>query len=91
MGNFDAAVADLDQAIELDPDNTDVYYNRGKTKTSLNDAEGAIGDYIKAISFNQNLAEAYGNRDVLYFKLVIRHLHFQTCSEQLNSFKPKVT
>lgn len=45
------------------------YYNRGKTRTELGDAKGAIEDYNQALRLNPELAEAYGNRGLLYSQM----------------------
>lgn len=42
---------------------TEIYYKKGNTKYSLNDFEGAISDYSKAIELNSKNAKAYCNRD----------------------------
>ena len=66
MGNLEQALADLNRAIEIAPNNADAYYNRGKARTELRDPQGAIADYTEAIRLNPELAGAYGNRGLLY-------------------------
>ena len=46
---FDKAMDNYDQAIELNPQYADAYNNRGETKASLDDYHGAIADYNKAL------------------------------------------
>ena len=50
------------KAIELDPNFSDAYSNRGVLKNDLGDPEGAMKDYDKAIELDQNNAAAYNNR-----------------------------
>jgi tetratricopeptide (TPR) repeat protein len=69
MGNLQAALVDLNQAIKVKPNYADAYYNRGKARTALRDAKGAIADFTQAVRFNSNLAEAYGNRGLLYSEI----------------------
>ena len=62
-------IADYGQAIELDPEYEEAYYNRGSAKLNLGDHEGAIADYDQAIEFNPDLAVAYRNRGNAKFAL----------------------
>ena len=51
--------------IELKPDYTNAYYNRGIVKNNLKDYYGAIADYSKVIELEPDDADAYYNRGVL--------------------------
>ena len=62
MGELEGAIADLDQAIQLNPELADAYLNRGFVKQMKGDFEGAIADSNQAIGINPKFAEAYGNR-----------------------------
>ena len=42
------AISDFDKAIELDPDYTGAYVNRGLSKELINDLNGACADWKKA-------------------------------------------
>ncbi|NJR65726.1 MAG: tetratricopeptide repeat protein [Leptolyngbyaceae cyanobacterium CRU_2_3] len=66
IGNLEQAIADLNRAIQIDPNNADAYYNRGKARTEQRDAAGAIADYTESIRLDPTLAGAYGNRGLLY-------------------------
>lgn len=46
LDEFDKAIADLDKAVELDPDDLATYTDRGKTKGYINDLEGAKKDFL---------------------------------------------
>lgn len=48
LGQLDAALADLDLCISMDPDYAWAYYTRGQIKTDLEDYEAAKADFDKA-------------------------------------------
>jgi len=56
----------LDEAIRLNPQDADAYYNRGNAYGSLGQPERAIEDYAEAIRLNPTLALAYYNRGFTY-------------------------
>ncbi len=68
--NYDDVIADLDAAIELNPQLGIAYYNRGNVKCMSKDFTGAIDDYSKSISVGPELPQAYYNRGLtlIYLK-----------------------
>ncbi|RAM48115.1 MAG: hypothetical protein C6Y22_29610, partial [Hapalosiphonaceae cyanobacterium JJU2] len=60
--DYKGAIADLTQAIRLNPNYAEAHYNRGNARYYLGDKQGAIADYNSAIKINPNLAQAYNNR-----------------------------
>ena len=52
--NYKGAIQDFTKAIELNPNYTKAYNNRGFAKAELQDYRGAIQDYNKAIEINPN-------------------------------------
>ena len=48
----------------INPNDSDSYQNRGSSKCNLEDYQGAIADYTKAISINPNFSLAYFNRGI---------------------------
>ncbi len=50
------------QAIRINPNSANAYYNRGLSYQRLGDQEGAIGDYTNSIRINPSYAEAYHTR-----------------------------
>ena len=60
---------DYDEAIRLDPNDPDVYINRGNMLSGLDEFERAIEDYSQAIRINANYSEAYHNRGIAYHRL----------------------
>jgi len=57
---------DLDKAIELEPENTNAYNNRGLTYRELEEHQKALADFDKVIKLEPNNADAYGNRGLTY-------------------------
>jgi lipoprotein NlpI len=61
-GDHDAAIADYDEAIKLDPKNASAYNNRGNARNDKGDGEGALADFDAAIKANARYAAAYFSR-----------------------------
>jgi hypothetical protein len=53
-GKFKEATQDLDYLISIDGNNIIFYFNRAQARTQLNDIQGAISDYKKALSLQPN-------------------------------------
>ena len=68
-GQYENAIQEFDQAIQLDPDHSKAYYNRGISYFYLGQDQTAINDYTKAIQLNPDDADAYNNRGVSYENL----------------------
>jgi len=66
LGLYPEAIADLDQSIELEPDEAIHYASRGNIKRLLGDINGATYDIEKAIQIEPNNAFAYRNRGLLH-------------------------
>ena len=62
QGDDQGALADLNQAIALNPNYVYGYYNRGLVKSNLGDYPGAIADFDRALELDSKLVEAYNNR-----------------------------
>lgn len=62
-GDYRGMLADMNQAIFLDSQNSILYYTRGVAKSMLGNKD-AIADYNLAISLNPHRAVAYNNRGV---------------------------
>ncbi|WP_295620249.1 tetratricopeptide repeat-containing serine protease family protein, partial [Chamaesiphon sp. GL140_3_metabinner_50] len=70
-GDYRGALADLNQAIALNPKYAAAYAGRGGIKgENFNDMQGALADLNQAIALNPKSATAYNNRGALkYLKL----------------------
>ena len=66
--NGSQSIADYTKAIEADPNNAEVYNNRGLVYDDQGSFPEAISDYTKAIEINPNRAEVYSNRGNVYLK-----------------------
>jgi len=68
-GDIYGAIADYTYAIELKPDYTSAYYNRGILKSDyLSDYSGALADFNKSIELAPRKFSAYNNRGALKYK-----------------------
>lgn len=65
-GNYEQAITDFSQAIELQPDLAEAYNNRGIAYAGSGDLQQAIADYSKAIELQPGFAEAHYNRGNAY-------------------------
>ncbi|KAB2849989.1 MAG: tetratricopeptide repeat protein [Hyphomicrobiaceae bacterium] len=62
LEHHDAAIADFDAAIRLDPAYASAYLGLGRSRQASGDLAGAIGDFTAAIRLNPVLARAYVGR-----------------------------
>ncbi|MBV5257839.1 tetratricopeptide repeat protein [Synechococcus moorigangaii CMS01] len=69
LTQFDAALADLNEAIRLASDQVDSYFNRGAILEQLQRFPEAIADYDKALALDPQEAIAYHNRGNAYGSL----------------------
>jgi tetratricopeptide (TPR) repeat protein len=67
-GDHARAMADLDKAIELDPNMARAFFTRGNVFSAKGDYDHAIADFDKAVSLNPLYADAYKGRGVAYEK-----------------------
>ncbi|MBR8827943.1 MAG: tetratricopeptide repeat protein [Gomphosphaeria aponina SAG 52.96 = DSM 107014] len=58
-------IENLSQALRVNPDSAEFYYQRGVRHQRLGDKQGAIEDFTEAIRLNSKYAEAYHNRGIL--------------------------
>ncbi|MDE7356321.1 MAG: tetratricopeptide repeat protein [Rikenellaceae bacterium] len=63
--DYDEPLSLINRAIEIDPDNAYLYYNRAGILCKSDDMTAAIDDYTKAIELYPDFAEAYYNRGMI--------------------------
>ncbi len=61
-GDCPAAIAELTQAIRLDPQMAVAWKDRGRCRYLLEDAEGAVADYTRALELDPTFKMVYNNR-----------------------------
>jgi len=64
-GDLEGALADYNQAIQLDPELAVAYVNRGLVRRRLGDVQGALSDYNSAINLDPNMGEPFYNRGLI--------------------------
>ena len=65
-GDHDKALANLNEAIRLNPNNAIAFYDRGLTYSNKRDFDRAIADYDEAIRLNPTYVAAFNNRGLSY-------------------------
>jgi lipoprotein NlpI len=65
-GAHDAAIADYDEAIKLEPKNARALNNRGSARSDKGDAEAALADFNAALKLDARFASGYFNRANTY-------------------------
>nr|WP_256377731.1 tetratricopeptide repeat protein [Pleurocapsa sp. PCC 7327] len=68
LQKWDLALADYNQAIELNPNYDGAYSNRGLLYADRQQWELAEADFDRVISLDPNDAMAYGNRGLLCYR-----------------------
>jgi tetratricopeptide (TPR) repeat protein len=65
-GDYDRAIQDFNEAIQLNPNFERAYYDRGNAYIDKEDYDRAIQEFDEAIRLNPNNANNYNNRGVAY-------------------------
>jgi len=63
--DFDGAIAEYSEAIRLDPNFADAFYNRGLAREEKGNLDDAIQDFSRAIALNPRHALAYTERGMM--------------------------
>ena len=69
MQDYEHAIVDYGQAIDLNPQNASTYGNRGNAYYALQDYQRAIADYDRAIDLDPQDTYVYYNRGAVYKQL----------------------
>ena len=75
------------EAIELDPENSMLYFNRGTIYDQEKDTENAEKDYMKAIELNPSYFEANYNLGALYFNLGVETIKKANATSNNNTHR----
>jgi formylglycine-generating enzyme required for sulfatase activity len=67
--DYEAAISDFDQAIQLKPAWAEAFYNRGLAYARTNQHQKAVADYTESLRLSPGNANAYNNRANAYYKL----------------------
>jgi tetratricopeptide (TPR) repeat protein len=65
-GEIDAAIADFDKAIQLDPNRASTFSNRGLARSLKGDLAQATRDYSESIRLNPDYSRAFHNRGLTW-------------------------
>jgi tetratricopeptide (TPR) repeat protein len=68
--DFDLAIADLDRAIELNPNSPAAYAGRGIAYNGKNDYQKAIADFNRAVELEPDSAAIYTGRGIAFYNQV---------------------
>lgn len=68
QNDLPGAIAALDQAIRLDPNNLEIYNDRGELYLMQQDYLSAAVDFNQTVQINPNFAEGYYNRAYAYYR-----------------------
>jgi tetratricopeptide (TPR) repeat protein len=66
-GAFDKAILNFDRALEKDPSNPAVYFNKAQALDAMKRFDQAVASYDLAIQLDPNFADAWNYRGVSYF------------------------
>lgn len=69
LGRYDEALADFNRALELEPDDPEVFNNRGVTYDHLERYEEALSDYGRALKLKPDYPATLFNRGATYSSL----------------------
>jgi tetratricopeptide (TPR) repeat protein len=67
MGQYDQALGEFGQALKIDPQDAEIYNNRGSIYTLKGQYDSSIADFNKALELNPRYAKAYYNRALAYY------------------------
>jgi tetratricopeptide (TPR) repeat protein len=84
---LEAAIADLDQAIALNPNADRPYFNRGCICHQTGDIWGALENFNATLTHNQHHAAAYQQRGLIYHRLGLQDAALQNLRRAAHCFQ----
>ena len=69
LGDYENAIKDYENAIELNKNDYEVFYALGNSQKKLKQYEKAIKSYIESIKLNPGFTSAYNNKGNIYMEL----------------------
>ncbi|MDX1994429.1 MAG: tetratricopeptide repeat protein [bacterium] len=69
---YDAAIADMDAAVALEPENPELYVLRGQMVMLLYEWDRVLENYNTALELDPHYADAYYFRGILYYSVLER-------------------
>lgn len=69
QGNNQTALNEINQALKINPKNSNYYYIRGMILQEMNDLNKALVDYVRALSINPKHKDATMKCAIVYAKL----------------------
>jgi len=82
-GQYDEAMAKLEQAIQLDPQHARAYIYRGLVKTQQGDPRAGLRDQNKAFELGERSEELFNERGWSFYKLKLYHKCLESSQEAL--------
>ena len=89
LKQYDTAIANLDLAIELDPDSKRSYFNRGCAYHHQGNYLAGIDDFGHVIQLDSNYTEAYISRAILYHLIRHERAAYQDLEVALQQYQAK--
>lgn len=80
IDEYDNAIADFSQAVDIDPDNASGYHSRARAYYRLDNFEEAVSDLKKAVELNQS-------NPVIYYDLGMAYLRIEETSNACVNFQ----
>jgi tetratricopeptide (TPR) repeat protein len=68
-GNYKLAVADLDDALAIAPNDAQLFFTRAQAYGAMGEHERAVADFTRVIQLDPDHAMVYGNRGIAHINL----------------------
>ena len=86
---YEAAIANLDRAIELDADSKTIYFNRGCAYHHQGNYTAGIDDFTRVIMLDDRYTQAYISRAILYHLIRQEKAAYQDIDTALQQYETK--